>query len=102
MIMKISLLDAGEYFWGLLLLTRKDHKTAEEEVELMKRIGRTLGFEKQFCDNEMSASEVGWLKSVVQKNRRENEWLIQELAQASKRKEGHVHLEVDDFVVEHS
>jgi hypothetical protein len=49
--MKISLIDAGEYFRGLLLLSRKDHKITEAETELMKRIGKTLGFEREFCDN---------------------------------------------------
>jgi hypothetical protein len=49
--MKISLMDAGEYFRGLLLLSRKDHKITEAETELMKRIGKTLGFERKFCDN---------------------------------------------------
>jgi len=49
--MKISLMDAGEYFRGLLLLSRKDQKVTEAEAELMKRIGKTLGFEREFCDN---------------------------------------------------
>jgi len=49
--MKISILDASEYFRGLLLLVRKDHKLTEAESELMKRIGKTLGFEREFCEN---------------------------------------------------
>jgi len=49
--MKISLMDAGEYFRGLLLLSRKDHKVTEAETELMKRIAKTLGFEREFCAN---------------------------------------------------
>jgi hypothetical protein len=49
--MNISLIDAGEYFRGLLLLSRKDHKITEVETELMKRIGKTLGFEREFCEN---------------------------------------------------
>jgi hypothetical protein len=48
---KISVLDGSRYFKGLLLLIRKDRKITESEIELMKRIGKALGFEKEFCDN---------------------------------------------------
>lgn len=49
--MKISPKDAGEYFRGLLLLIGKDHIITEPEKHLMKRIGKSLGFEREFCDN---------------------------------------------------
>ena len=49
--MKISVVEGSNYFKGLLLLIRKDRKIAESEVELMKRIGKALGFGKEFCDN---------------------------------------------------
>ena len=49
--MTISIVDASEYFRGLLLLIRKDRKITEAENTLMKRIGKTLGFEREFCDN---------------------------------------------------
>jgi hypothetical protein len=49
--MKITLLDASNYFKGLLLLIRKDGKVTDKEKELTRRIGRSLGFEKEFCDN---------------------------------------------------
>lgn len=48
--MNISALDASNYFKGLLLLIRKDRKVTESEVHLMKRIGKILGFEEEFCD----------------------------------------------------
>ena len=48
--MKISVLDGSNYFKGLLLLIRKDRKITNPEIELMKHIGKTLGFEKEFCD----------------------------------------------------
>ena len=48
--MKISVLDASNYFKGLLLLIRKDRKVSQSESDLMKRIGKALGFEKEFCD----------------------------------------------------
>lgn len=49
--MKISVIDASNYFKGLLLLIGKDRKIADPEIALMQRIGKALGFEKVFCDN---------------------------------------------------
>ncbi len=49
--MKISAVDASNYFRGLLLLIRKDRKVTESEVELMMRIGKALVFEERFCEN---------------------------------------------------
>lgn len=48
--MEISVLEAGNYFKGLLLLIRQDHKITEKETSMMLRIGRTLGLEKEFCE----------------------------------------------------
>lgn len=48
--MEISVIDASSYFKGLLLLVRKDHKVTGPENALMSRIGKRLGFEKEFCD----------------------------------------------------
>jgi hypothetical protein len=47
--MKISVNDASEYFRGLLVLIKQDHKITETENGMMKRIGRALGFEREFC-----------------------------------------------------
>ena len=49
--MTIGVKDASEYFRGLLLLISKDRRITEAETVLMKRIGKALGFEKDFCDN---------------------------------------------------
>jgi hypothetical protein len=49
--MEISIMDASNYFRGLLLLIRKDRKVTDTETDLVKRIGKTLGFEKEFCEN---------------------------------------------------
>jgi hypothetical protein len=49
--MKITVVDGSNYFKGLLLLIRKDRKITQPEIELMKRIGKTLGFEREFCDS---------------------------------------------------
>lgn len=50
-IMTISVRDGSEYFRGLLLLISKDRRISEAETVLMKRIGKALGFDKDFCDN---------------------------------------------------
>jgi hypothetical protein len=47
--MKISVLDASNYFKGLLLLIRKDEMVTQPEIDLMKGVGKALGFEKEFC-----------------------------------------------------
>jgi len=52
--MKLTVMDASNYFRGLLLLIGKDRKTIQPEIELMKRVGKTLGFEKEFCDNAIA------------------------------------------------
>jgi hypothetical protein len=49
--MRIKIIDGSNYFRGLLLLIRQDRKIAESEILLMKRIGKTLGFEREFCEN---------------------------------------------------
>jgi hypothetical protein len=49
--MKIDVKDGGEYFRGLLLLISKDRKVTEAETVLMMRIGKALGFEREFCEN---------------------------------------------------
>jgi hypothetical protein len=49
--MTITVQEGSEYFRGLLLLISKDRKIADAETVLMKRIGKALGLEKDFCDN---------------------------------------------------
>lgn len=49
--MKISVIDASNYFKGLLLLIGKDRKITDPEIALLQRIGKAFGFEKVFCDN---------------------------------------------------
>ena len=52
MIMTIQ--EGNNYFRGLLLLIRKDHKVTDEEVALMMRVGKSLGFAKSFCETAIS------------------------------------------------
>ena len=49
--MIISVRDASEYFRGLLLLIAKDRSISDAEAILMRRIGKALGLEKDFCNN---------------------------------------------------
>jgi len=49
--MNISVIDGSNYFRGLLLLVRKDLKVSDSEIELMRHIGKKLGFEREFCEN---------------------------------------------------
>ncbi len=47
----ITVREGSEYFRGLLLLISKDRRISEPEIVLMKRIGKALGLERNFCDN---------------------------------------------------
>lgn len=48
--MHINIKDGSHYFRGLLLLISKDHRIAGSERDLLLRIGRSLGFEREFCE----------------------------------------------------
>jgi len=48
--MDINILDASNYFKGLLILIGKDKRVTESESMILKRIGKALGFEKEFCE----------------------------------------------------
>ncbi|HLP16874.1 MAG TPA: hypothetical protein VK470_11480 [Bacteroidota bacterium] len=52
--MKISMIDGSNYFKGLLVLIARDREVTEPEIELMKRLGKSLGFEKKFCQNAIN------------------------------------------------
>ena len=48
--MKITLVDRSNYFKGLLLLISKDGRITDTERKMTQRIGKALGFEKEFCE----------------------------------------------------
>jgi len=48
--LKISALDASNYFRGLLILIGRDGKLTDREAALVRHAGKALGFEQQFCD----------------------------------------------------
>lgn len=105
--MTLNLIDRSNYFKGLLLLIRKDNIITIEEREIVKRLGKILGFDKKFvrnainevlvneyiideppefinkelagifikdgvklafADKKFDSNEIGWLKSVAEKN----------------------------------
>ena len=49
--MRISLIDRSLYCKGLMLLIRKDGKIQNEERNMMKYVGKILGFDAGFCEN---------------------------------------------------
>lgn len=52
--MEINIIDASSYFKGLLLLIRKDRQITQPEIDVMRSVGKSLGFEKDFCENAIS------------------------------------------------
>ncbi len=61
--MKITLFDRSLYLKGLMLLIRKDKEVHDEERALIMHIGRSLGFDEEFCEN--SIEEILISKHVV-------------------------------------
>lgn len=47
--MQMTLQEGSEFFRGLLLLIRTDHKITDEEKTWLKRIGKSFGFAPTFC-----------------------------------------------------
>ena len=52
--LKISKIEASNYLKGLMLLIRKDHMVTEAESILLMRIGKSLGFEPEFCEKTIN------------------------------------------------
>ncbi|MBE2228917.1 MAG: hypothetical protein IAE93_16290 [Ignavibacteria bacterium] len=52
--MKISKIDSSNYLKGLMLLIRKDHRITETENILLMRIGKSLGFDAEFCEKTIN------------------------------------------------
>jgi hypothetical protein len=52
--MKIPVIDGSNYFKGMLLLVRKDNKISEPEHVIITRIGKALGFEKNFIEDAIN------------------------------------------------
>jgi hypothetical protein len=52
--MNISVLEASNYFRGLLVLIRIDGKVNRTERTLVLRAGKCLGFQESFCRNAIN------------------------------------------------
>jgi len=48
--MKLSYIDTSNFLRSLLVLIKKDNIIHKNEVELLKKIGEELGFEKEFYE----------------------------------------------------
>ncbi len=51
--MELTYLDRSTYFKGLLLLIKRDKRIAKQEIKLIKKIGKVLGFEKSFIKSSV-------------------------------------------------
>lgn len=51
--MQIEFYEKSTYFKGLLLLIKKDKVIEEAERKLMQKVGKILGFEKEFIKNSI-------------------------------------------------
>ena len=50
----MTILDKSNYFKGLILLARKDNIIAKQERELLQSVGKSLGFEENFCNDSIN------------------------------------------------
>lgn len=51
--MELTVLDRSNYFRGLLLLAAKDKILSESEIDIMKGVGASLGFDKRFSEESI-------------------------------------------------
>ena len=52
--MELTVLDRSNYFRGLLLLAAKDNKLTESEINIMRNVGSSLGFDKTFSEESIN------------------------------------------------
>lgn len=52
--MEMTWLDRSNYFRGLLLLVRQNNKVHKEEVNMIMKIGKRLGFAYDFCKGALN------------------------------------------------
>lgn len=48
--MKLNVFDRSNYLKGLLVLISKDKKISDDESSFIMKVGKTLGFDKEFCE----------------------------------------------------
>ncbi len=52
--MEIEVLDRSKYLKGLLILARKDNQITSSEREILKKVGKNLGFEERFIETAIN------------------------------------------------
>lgn len=50
---KLDIIDKSNYFRGILLLMRKDSQISDQERNFVFKIGKTLGFDKEFIEDSI-------------------------------------------------
>jgi len=48
--MKLNVFDRSNYLKGLLVLISKDKKISDDESSFIMKVGKTLGFDREFCE----------------------------------------------------
>jgi len=48
--MKLNVFDRSNYLKGLLVLISKDKKISDDESDFIMKVGKTLGFDREFCE----------------------------------------------------
>lgn len=51
--MKMDVIDKSSYLKGLLVLISKDNKVSSFESDLVMKVGKTLGFDKEFTEEAL-------------------------------------------------
>lgn len=52
--MKLNIKDKSNYLKGLLVLIGKDKKISTNESDFIMNVGKTLGFDQEFCEEAIS------------------------------------------------
>lgn len=52
--MALNLMDRSLYFKGLLILSKIDENVSYHEKEILKKVGDSLGFNKEFCESTIN------------------------------------------------
>lgn len=52
--MKLKIKDKSNYLKGLLVLIGKDKKISSNESDFILNVGKTLGFDQEFCEEAIS------------------------------------------------
>ena len=100
--MEIPQIDRSSYLKGLLITARKDNQLNEEEISIIKKLSKSLGFSSDFfeetisnllenksfiedglrlalSDKVVTESEINWLKQTAEINNIDIDWFRKKL-----------------------